>query len=159
MERDLLINSLGLAPAATDEEITAEINRLKANQAEVPPAEEPAVDPADGDDDPVTAKLNSLEQRLQERDERDAAQAVEALVNQAITDRKILPAQKTTFMNAAKADFEGTRTELDGMPAGVVTPGKLRVNTGSAAPGSESRFANSVNPTMLEHVTKQQAAR
>lgn len=169
MDRKLLINSLGLAETATDEEITAEVERLKANQAPVPgpekketpatPATPPAAGDGDGEDD-LAAKVNSLEERLRARDEKDARDQAEALVNQAISDRKILPTQKATYVNAALADFAATKAEIDGMTSGTVTPQKLRVNSGSPADGTpKDRFASSVNQSLLEHVNKQQAAR
>ncbi|TWP23522.1 hypothetical protein ETU10_07300 [Apibacter muscae] len=90
MDRKQLIASLGLATDATDAEIAEKIadNRQKAEQAEQTKAQAEAL-----------KKTNA-----------------EALVNQAILDKKITAEQKATYQILAEADFNATQAVISSLP-------------------------------------------
>jgi ATP-dependent Clp endopeptidase proteolytic subunit ClpP len=50
------------------------------------------------------------------------------LVNGAIADGKILPADKEVWLNNAKVDYAGTKAKLDAKEKNSALPGKIKVN-------------------------------
>jgi len=70
----------------------------------------------------------AVEKKLVERD-------AEVMVNSAIADGKILPAEKNVWLNSAKADLAQTKILLDARPKAGALPGKMKIN--SSASGKE----------------------
>lgn len=141
---------LGLPADATDEQIANAVKALneKANAAPSPatPAETP--DPpdapgAEGDVAKVNARVAALEEQLETERQAAADARAEALVDAAVNSGRIKPAQRTTYVNAAKADFEATKQELDAIAEGDALPGRLAVNR-AAAPAASSAVPKDV---------------
>lgn len=87
MNREEIIQLLNLDPSSTDEQIMDALKELKT-KADAHDAEQAA----------------------------SADQAAEALVNNAIAQKKILPAQKNNFLALAKSSFETTKATIEAMP-------------------------------------------
>jgi len=168
MDRDELIDKLGLDEDATDEEIDEALEALgggddeegepsgpedeetSAEGEEGETASDDAAEDGDADEEDLEAKINAaVEKRLAERDGEQRAQA---LVDGAVEDGKILPAQKGIYLNSARADFEATKKQLDGIDEGAATPSGVKVNTGGGP--SQPRGGSK----MLEYVQSQQAS-
>ena len=107
MDKKELIASLGLAADATDEQIKQKIadNKAKAEEAE----------------------------RLQAQAEVNKKAIAEALVDKAITDKKITAQQKDSYMKLAEADFENTKAVLEAMPKVEALSSVLNTSNGSHA--------------------------
>jgi len=141
MDREELIDLLGLDEDATDEEIREAVDDLqKARQileGEVDEDLLPDEEDTDGEDDPeaesdphpsedeegepvTEEKVNALvDQKLEEREKEGRA---EALVSAAIEQAKIRRSEKDVYLNSAKADYEGTKERLDNMVPGSAMP-------------------------------------
>ena len=108
-------NALGLAPDAGEQAVRARIIALTA-----PEAGQGAIRQALGLD--ATADqadvLNAIGELKRDGQRRDA----EALVNRAVREGKILPAQREFYLNSARQDPEATRMCLENMPP-VVSSG------------------------------------
>lgn len=63
------------------------------------------------------AKVTELQGKVDEQIKLAAAEKVNALVDGAVTDKKILPAEKETYIKLANVDFASTKAILDGRPA------------------------------------------
>ena len=74
----------------------------------------------DGDDDIQTIVNSAVERVLQQRDQSTRA---EQLVDQAIADAKIEPAEREIFLNSARTDFEKTKARIDALEKGRATKG------------------------------------
>ena len=61
----------------------------------------------------LTAKLSAIESKLTAGEQKSAEQQAEALIDAAINDGKILPADKAVWLNQAKSDFAGCKAILD----------------------------------------------
>ncbi|MEQ9309693.1 MAG: phage protease [Balneolaceae bacterium] len=121
------LEALGLTEDATEEEInTAILNTNK--QKEKPPKKEVEAPNTNSSEDEMPEWAKKLNQRFDEKEQSDAEAKVNALVEGAIASGKILPAQKNVYLNAAKADYEGTKTELDAMKVNGAVPGKLGID-------------------------------
>lgn len=90
--------TLGLAAEATDEDIQSAIHSLKEK-----------ADKADA----YAAKLDTLKANAQQ-------QKVDALINEAVKDKKITAQQKEQYLTLAKAEFDTTKALLDSMPSAIV---------------------------------------
>lgn len=138
MDREELAQLLGIDVAdVTDEVIANSIKELKANQKPAPDA--PATDPDPipeakeaGDGDPVAivnSRLEALEKAQADQVKEAADARAESLVDSAIANGKILPADRAVYLNGAKSDYDQTKAALDAkkansaMPEGVQTPG------------------------------------
>ncbi len=72
--------------------------------------------------------IQNLQTEIKEIKDTSANDRVENLVQGAVDDGKILPADKDAWLAAAEKDFDGTKEKLDGraknsaMPSGVETP-------------------------------------
>lgn len=90
--------TLGLTAEANDQDIQAAIQSLKTRADQ---------------SDTYKNKLDSLMADAKE-------QKIEALINSAVTAKKINPNQKELYKKQAENDFETTKAILDGMQAAVV---------------------------------------
>lgn len=94
---DLLVQSLGLGDATVTPELRARIIRLAANEQVL---------------DEVSRLREQLEQDARQREQ----QRIQALVEAALEDGRILPNQRDLFMRLAASDFEATRMALEALP-------------------------------------------
>jgi len=143
MERDELIDLLDLDEDATDEEIREALIDLKNGE------DEPEADPSDTDesepdpsdsDEPEDEEeqeleevVNSLRSEIQELKEQREEDRAEQLVNSAIDDGKIAPAEKYVWLNSARSDFEGTKEKLDAKDEGSAMPAGVDTGDGEGA--------------------------
>lgn len=149
MEREQLIQKLGLEADATDDQIDAKLAELTAAPEEA--AESKQSSQADaGLADQVKALTSSvqaiadkLEQKEQAAADADAAEKAETLVSSAIEAGKILPKDKRAYLNSALHDFDGTKADLDAIKPGSVKPG--RVVTSSEASGDKPKSSTSTS--------------
>jgi len=130
---------LGLKEDATDEEVETKLNEV-VEAAEKIKDEKPDPDKKDGEkkdgkevsEDAAVANSDLLKriEVLEKKAEADRKVEAEVLVNGAVVDGKILPADKDVYVNAAIADYVGTKKKLDerkkntAMPGSVQTPGE-----------------------------------
>jgi len=73
----------------------------------------------------VVNQVKTLNQKITDMENEDRTDKVESLVNQAISDGKILPAMKDVYLNSAKLDFDGTKAKLDAISKRSAMPEKL----------------------------------
>ncbi len=171
MDREQLIEELGLDEDATDEDI---LNAIRQNQngtseegdeedpeegtegEEDPAAEEDEGDGSEGEgseaeEEDLEAKVNSiLDRKLQERDQKRSA---ERLVDEAVEDGKIRPSQREVYLNSARDDYEGTKEVLDDMDEGAALPKSTKVSNGrSSVPSGASE-----NSDLREYIEGQTA--
>jgi hypothetical protein len=117
---------LGLGEKATDAEIEAKLNSVRTDLG----LDEKA-SIAD-----IVAKINSatqaaqtanqtIEQRLAALEAGNKENAAEQLINSAIDKGKILPADKSVWLNSAKTDFNNTQKDLDARKENSAVPGKI----------------------------------
>lgn len=145
---------LDLPADATEEQIDAEFTRLRASAAEPagdPPADpptagdppaDPPTDPPAGDDVEAGSNVVRIDRATYEHlkagadsalaneEERNKTRVTE-LVASAITERKIPPARREHYETLATADFDGTKTLIDGLE-----PNAVPANVGVGASGS-----------------------
>jgi len=138
-----LLKFFGLPENSTEEQINAKLNSLRTTHKlaedagideilnSMKPADPPVADaPApkvEGESD-LAAKVNSLTETVNKMVNSQNEGRVEALVNSAITEGKIAPADKAIWLNSAKADYEGTKTQLDAKAKNAAVPGSVNVN-------------------------------
>lgn len=151
---DMKLNKENLAKFGLDENATEEeVNAAIANSnvsAEAPEGgegekgkgkgEKPVVN-SDEPENELAAKVNSLEEKLTKQEEAAKAEKAEQLVNSAINDGKILPAQKKAYMTYANSDFEGCKEELDGIKVNAAKPNGVHVSTSTK--GEDGKKVNS----------------
>ena len=75
----------------------------------------------------ILARLEAIENGIKAGSEVTKKNAAEKLVDDAIADGKILPKDKTVFLNSAVTDFDGTKKDLDDRKKNSALPGKLNV--------------------------------
>lgn len=131
------LNSLGLQEGATEEQVLAKIEELKANAKPSKPQEpetpEPNTDQPESSNDPVLVELQKINGRL---DGLESAQVagreaeIEAILNAAVADFRILPADKPTWKIALNSNFEEQKAALHSKPKGSTKPGSLTVKPG-----------------------------
>jgi len=128
-----ILKFLGLSESATEAEVEAKLNSLRVNNGLATDASVDDIMTA------LTAKINSatsqteaqksenktLEDRISALEKQNSEGAIEALVNGAISDGKILPAQKDVYINSAKTDFAKTKTTLDSIAKNSAIPNKV----------------------------------
>jgi len=116
---------LGLASNATEQEVAEKINSLKAT----PPAPEPpkAPEPPAAPEEKVNAEVLARLKALEDKDKASQETAAEQLINSAIADGKILPADKDVFLTSAKANFAATKEMLDKRAKNSAMPGTIKV--------------------------------
>jgi phage I-like protein len=172
MDRDTLIDLLGLDDDATDEEIEAALEEAAQakealDEADVPPddEEDDPTDPSDdepadteadnedeeGSEDEIEEKVNAIvDQRLEERDREGRA---EALVDRAVEEGKISPAERDVYLNSACADFEATKEKIDQMRPGAALPRSTSVPSEDAGGPKTNRRRD-----LIEHLQAERAA-
>lgn len=132
------LEALGLDENATEEEV----NKAIVNSAKV---EEPSGEAPEAE--PETPKVNTEEipawgkelmSRLDQNDADTHDERVQALVNAAIEKGKIKPAEKAVYENAARQDYPGTKTLLDGLKANSAIPSKITPDASGEQPVSNS---------------------
>lgn len=169
MERKRLLALLGLADDADDAAINSAYVAWEAAQAAdddpADPPEKPATNAAgtpapDGTPGPLTLeqigeKVLSIEATLSNRDSADQEAQVEALVNQAITDRKILPREKPVYVNAARHDFKGTKASLDGIAVNTVKPTRVETPESPAKRPAVNSMTSKVSKGAMDYVKQQ----
>jgi len=99
---DLLVQALGLSDATVTPELRARVIRLAANEQVL---------------DEVSRLREQLEQEARQREQ----QRIQALVEAALEDGRILPNQRELFLRLAQSDFEATRMALEALPPRVPT--------------------------------------
>ena len=148
MDRSELIEMLGLAEDATDDQIKAAIKAKKAD-AETPEGEISSSAVTPEGTLTVEARLAALEaartEEAQAAEAEGARQKAEALVNSALASFKLLPTQKRAYVNAAVADYDGTKEDLDAIEKDAAKPGGVRVSSkgGAQATKPHGGFASS----------------
>lgn len=161
MERDDLIQQLGLADDATDEDIKAALAATKLAR-EAAAAEAAAAEAAETDDPPAGGDTSAVsEEQIEVAVNRAlAARGItapaEQLVNQAVADHKILPADKPIWLNSANADFEGTKARLDAIAKNAVKPGRVKVNTTTNGT-AQGKLARGRSKAAMDYVNQAQA--
>lgn len=159
MDREQLIEELGLDEDATDEEILEAVREAQNGTSEegdedpegAPDDEAGGEDEEGEEEEDLEAKVNSIvERRLQERDDKRSAVH---LVDEAIEDGKIRPSQRDVYLNSARDDYEGTKEVLDDMDEGGALPKSTKVNGGPSSVPS----ASSENPKLREYIEGQTA--
>ncbi len=99
---------LGLAEDATPEQvqqaIAAQTEKINSLQSEIDQLKQNSEQQKTALED----RLKNIEQIVNSQREKDAEQ----LIEQAINDGKILPADKAIWINAAKADYDATAQQL-----------------------------------------------
>lgn len=119
---------LKLPEDATIEQVEAAVNALPpADEAKDKPANPPAPAPVamDKPKAPEGGSESALEKRISALEAERQAQKdamAESLVNSAIAEGRILPAEKVVWVNAAKADLSGTRAALEARPKSRALP-------------------------------------
>ncbi|XWN36087.1 MAG: phage protease [Balneola sp.] len=140
---DMKLNKEALAKLGLDENATEEqVNEAILNSA-APEAEETT-------DEPETTKTNSseekpqwakdLEKKFDDQEKVNKAAQVDALINSAISEGKILPADKPAWEAKANSDFAGAKKILDERKANSAMPAGVKVSDEH----SEDKKSNSV---------------
>jgi ATP-dependent protease ClpP protease subunit len=135
---------LGLAETATEAEILAELAKQKKVLGsqdgklvliDVPEKvqEQVQVQEQGKAADDITAQLKNLTDTVQGLVAGNAQKDVEALVNGAVNDGKILPADKDAYVLAAQKDFAKVKAQLDAKAKNSAIPGSVTVNNQAGA--------------------------
>lgn len=135
---------LGLAEDATDEQVEAKVNKLNEIAAEGTKLQEPTEKEPEAKNDSEseseksdiektieTAVANAMKPISEKVDgliTGNKTEAAETLVNSAIADGKILPADKEVWLNSATGDFTSTKKKLDERKKNSAMPGKVKFN-------------------------------
>lgn len=151
---------LGLKEDATDDEVKAKLDKINgivedAIKVKDEDPDKEKDDDKDKDNDPenteetdeatvaansaLLKRLEALEQREKEQEEQQKKNAAEQLVEQAVAQWKIRPAQKQVYLNSALHDYDATKKELDGIKPGAAKPGGVHVNSQTEAEDDEER--------------------
>lgn len=117
-----ILKFLGLSETATEAEVEAKLNSLRVENKLNTDAS--VDDILDAIKNSSTNQTNALEDRVKALENDKKLGKIEALVNSAIDDGKILPAQKQVYVNAAEKDFAGTKTILDAIQKNSAVPSK-----------------------------------
>jgi hypothetical protein len=136
---------LGLEKDATDEQVQAKLDEIVkiaegiANTPEIQTLELTEASEEPEISGKMETVLNSILARLDkidssretEREESFRARS-ELLVNSAIDNRQIAPAERDIYFNSAMAEYDKTKARIDAIPRGSLKPGRI------ALPGPES---------------------
>lgn len=128
------LEKLGLSEDATEEEINEAIANSDINpeKDESEEQEEPKINTDQGEKSDyvksLEAKVNSLIERLDEKEEKEQENRAEALINSAIDNGKINPADKDAWLTAAKASYANTKEALDKREKNSVMPGNMNID-------------------------------
>jgi phage I-like protein len=136
--KDLLIKLLGLKADASDAEIVAAVNSLKAdhdkalNAAQTP---DPARFVPKAQHEETVAALNTARADLAARDTADKSARADKLVDDAIAGGKLVPAVRDHYVGLALNNYEGTKAALDAMPS-ILAAGSGTVPVADPATGA-----------------------
>ncbi len=140
---DMKLNKEALAKLGLDENATEEqVNDAILNSAE-PTAEETTEEPEEvitnsSEEMPQWAK--DLNKKFDAQEKANQAAQVDALINSAITDGKIAPADKPAWEAKANSDFAGAKKLLDERKKNSAMPAGVKVSDEN----SEDKKSNSV---------------
>ncbi|MEL7169198.1 MAG: phage protease [Bacteroidota bacterium] len=154
MEREQLIQKLGLDADATDAQIDAKLEELTATPEPADDAKQSSKTGGGVSDSDLTAQVKALTSSVQAiadkleakekaEEEADATEKAETLVSSAVQDGKILPKDKQAYLNSALHDYDGTKADLDAKKPGSEKPG--RVKTSSEASGEKPKPSTSTS--------------
>lgn len=121
-----LRKNYNLPADATEDDVQDAI--LNGTAVDPEPEPEPVVEPEDDGGDPevknqsildalnkINGRFDKVDARLNEIEKSDKRSNAEKLVDEAIANGKIAPAQKSVYVMAATADYDGTKKVLDGI--------------------------------------------
>lgn len=122
MDLKVLAAKVGLGEDATEDQVMAKLDEL--NKPEEKPEEKPEVKPEAKTETPETiaaskndkAEITALSARVLEFETREAQRDASDLVEAAITEGKILPAQRETSLNFALRDADGFKAFVKAQP-------------------------------------------
>lgn len=150
------LTRLGLAESATAEQIEEKVNSLTAGAGDPngnkPAAGSPEAAPAEGDKPkaPAAGEAEALPARVKPlQDAQQVEAAAEALVNSAIAEGRIMPADKAVWINSARVDLPGTTAALQAKPARSAMPGKVGKPAGTAANSKLDAAADFIRSRMV----------
>jgi ATP-dependent protease ClpP protease subunit len=109
MNKELLIQALGLSVNATDAEILAAVTSLK-NKEEY---------------------LNAKISKLEAESNTHKSEKIEAVLSAAISSKKIVEAQKPIFKALLEADFENGKKAIDSITSSEITPVSITAQIGA----------------------------
>lgn len=131
---------LGLDESATAEQIEIKVNALAASQSgasgddgKKPAAGAAEAQPAEGDKPKAPAGSGeevALKERIVRLEKEQQLAAAEAMVNSAIEQGKLLPAEKQVWLNSAMTDPTATKAALDAKPKAQAMPGRMQQPAG-----------------------------
>lgn len=149
-----LKKKLGLPEDATDEQVDAKLDEVVEAATQVKDQVQDEKDDAKPDPDESTEELERAEalanseliKRIEALEKREAdvrkAQA-EALVNAAVDDGKIVPADKEVWLDSALSDYDKAKEKLDARKKNSALPGRIRLPENSKDQEDKSKV-NSV---------------
>lgn len=112
----VIAQALGLAEDATEEQIAAAVKASQTEAAELKAkVDELTADPTPDSDS--AAKIAELEARLEAQAAERTAEKIDAALDTAIRDRKIVPAQKDVLAEQFKSNLDGLVAVLAATPA------------------------------------------
>jgi len=134
-----LLKFLGLPETATEQEIEDKLKELRAKYeleetATIEDIIKKIEDAAkqNSSTEKKETKTNSasktVEERLAELENKDEESKINSLVDGAVQDGKILPAEKEVYLNSAKNDFNKTKSILDAKKKNSALPQQITVN-------------------------------
>jgi phage I-like protein len=170
MDRDTLIDLLGLGEDATDEEIQVGEGVLRkakkvlegevdlgddgedegGDQAATAQADDPESGDPEGDEEELEEVVNSLRTEINELKKEREEDRAEQLVNSAIDAGKIAPSQEDIYLSAARADYEGTKEKLEAMEEGAAMPSSVDPPAAGDNDGRDDLIANTAAQVKAE---------
>jgi len=164
MDRDTLIDLLGLGEDATDEEIEdalADLRKAKevlegevaqedADGEATPDGEAETENDPHGDEEELEEVVNSLRTEINELKKEREEERAEQLVNSAIDAGKIAPSQEDIYLSAARADYEGTKEKLEAMEEGAAMPSSVDPPAAGDNDGRDDLIANTAAQVKAE---------
>lgn len=156
-----LLATLNLPESATDEEIKAalaakekqgqEQGQQKEGQEQGQQGQEQALANAlQKAIEPIIARLQTLEAKANQ----DSAAQLEAAVNAAIAEYKILPRDKDVYLTALRANYAETAKKLAEIPKGAVKPQNIQGQ--EPGPGRKKNSLEAATEFMLQCARKPQ---
>jgi phage I-like protein len=137
------LKGLGLPEDATPEQIenaiTEQSKKINAVQAELEASKQ--------ESETLRANQTSLENRLEKLEKGDESrnsQAAETLINQAVADGKILPADRDIWLNQAKTDYENVKKALVERKVNSAMPNTMSIPPVEGKPKKEDTIKNAI---------------
>lgn len=129
MDLQTLIALLGMAEDSTEEQVTAELKALMepAPDGEQTPQQE-------NEDEPkIESRLQAIEAAQADQVNQAKQAVIDAMVDQAINERRILPADRDTYVSAAQNDFDATQKRLKAISVDTVAQKPVKPGSEKAA--------------------------